>query len=206
MQHSNRGGAARRGVPRAARVLAVAAALLCAADVRAQQVVSPVQAITAARVAEARRPRPFERFSNSAQRMRDSVVTLAKAQVGRRYRLGGTTPEKGFDCSGLVRYLMAALNVELPRTAAQQSRLGRAVAADTAQLRPGDLLAFGSRKRPSHIGIYIGNGKYIHASSVAGRVIESPVQRAPARKIKPLVGVRRVLADADSNATVGGGR
>lgn len=206
MQHSNRGGAAKRGAPRAARVVAVAAALLCGAEARAQQVVSPVQTLTAAQVVEARRPKPFERYSASAQRMRDSVVTLAKAQVGKRYRLGGTTPEKGFDCSGLVRYLMAALNVELPRTAAQQSQRGRAVAADTAQLRPGDLLAFGSRKRPSHIGIYVGNGRYIHASSVAGRVIESPVQRAPARKVKPLVGVRRVLADADSSATVDAAR
>ena len=199
MQHSNRRDEQRaRGVAPVARALVVAATLLCAAEARAQQVVTPAQTLVAARVVEARRPRPFERLSSSAQRMRDSLVTLARAQVGRRYRTGGQTPEGGFDCSGLVRYLMAALDVQLPRTAAQQSQRGREVAADTTQLRPGDLLAFGSRKRVSHIGVYIGNGRYVHASSVAGRVIESPVDRTKARKVKPLVGARRVLADADT--------
>lgn len=201
MQQTTQAGP--RGWSHASRLVrgaALAVALLAGSRAGAQ-VVSPAQSLRVATVAEAKSAKPFARFSSSAQRMRDSIVTLAKAQLGRRYRIGGTTPEGGFDCSGLVRYVMSALNVQLPRTAAQQATRGRAVVADTAQLRPGDLLAFGSSKRVSHIGIYIGDGRFIHASTTAGRVIESPVNRPPARRIKPLVGVRRVLADADTGTT-----
>ena len=67
--------------------------------------------------------RPFALWSESAHNLRDSLVAVARAQIGTRYVLGGTSP-KGFDCSGLVRYVMAALKVELPRTAAQQARIG----------------------------------------------------------------------------------
>ena len=64
--------------------------------------------------------RPFTAWSESVHSFRDSLVTVARAQIGTKYVLGGTTPN-GFDCSGLVRYVMAALKVELPRTAAQQA-------------------------------------------------------------------------------------
>ena len=142
----------------------------------------------------------FASFSSSAQRLRDSLVAMARAQVGRRYRTGGETPEQGFDCSGLVRYVMAAIDVQLPRTAQQQSARGAAVERDASRLRPGDLLTFGSRKRVTHIGIYVGDGRFVHASSVAGRVIESAVDRAPAPRINPWAGARRVLADTDGAA------
>lgn len=143
---------------------------------------------------------PFAAFSASAQRLRDSLVTIARAQVGRRYRTGGTTPDQGFDCSGLVRYVLAALAVDVPRTSAQQARQGLAISRDTAALRPGDLLTFGSSRRISHIGIYVGDGRFVHASSVAGRVIESPLNRQ-ARRVKPWQGARRVIALADSTTT-----
>jgi cell wall-associated NlpC family hydrolase len=173
------------------------------------QTLSPAQTLTTARVAAVGRqlngvaprdetPRPFASLSSSARGIRDSLVSLARAQVGRRYRTGGQTPDQGFDCSGLVRYLMAALNVEVPRTSRQQALQGRALAKDAAQLKPGDLLTFGSRKRISHIGIYVGDGRFIHASSVAGRVIESPLERRKAPLVKPWAGARRVLADADT--------
>jgi cell wall-associated NlpC family hydrolase len=174
---------------------------------RAQaQEVTPAQSLLAARLATAPREpaRPLAAFSSSAQRLRDSLVVLARAQVGRRYRTGGQSPDQGFDCSGLVRYVMAALQVDVPRTARQQAVRGLPVATDTAQLKPGDLLTFGSRKRVSHIGIYVGDGRFVHASSVAGRVIESPVARRRAPLIKPWAGVRRVLADADSSASTTG--
>ncbi len=94
--------------------------------------------------------------------LRDSiVVSLARSQIGTRYVLGGTSPSSGFDCSGLVRYVMAAMHVSLPRTASQQGEMGLALGRDTRQLKPGDLLTF-SRTRDgsvSHIGIYIGNGR-----------------------------------------------
>ena len=135
---------------------------------------------------------PFAAFSESALAMRDSIVALARAQLGRRYVFGGAQPERGFDCSGLVQYVMRALGLEVPRTAAQQARLGARIARDTSQLRPGDLLVFGSDTVIEHIGIYVGEGRFVHASSVAGRVIESPIRRPPDPLIKPWVAVRRL--------------
>ena len=138
--------------------------------------------------------RPFEALSNSALAMRDSLVAIARAQVGTRYVLGGNTPDRGFDCSGLVRYVMATFKADLPRTAARQAAVGRSVGRDTAQLRPGDLLTFAKGKgRVSHVGIYVGDGRYVHASSVAGRVIESPIDRPPSRLVRAWRDTRRVI-------------
>lgn len=146
------------------------------------------------------RPRPFAAFSNSAQTMRDSIVTLARAQVGRKYVWGGTSPTKGFDCSGLVAYIMAKLNVDVPRTAAQQARVGRTVDKDVSRLRPGDLVTFGSSKRISHIGVYVGEGRFIHASTKAGRVVESQLLRPRYPGVKPWRGAVRLVTEADSAA------
>ncbi|MEO5567779.1 MAG: C40 family peptidase [Gemmatimonadaceae bacterium] len=143
--------------------------------------------------------KPFAEFSNSAMSMRDSVVAIARAQVGKKYRTGGISPERGFDCSGLVKYVLEVLRVDVPRTSREQSRIGAAIPRDTTQLRPGDLLLFGKEKSGvSHVGIYIGNGRYIHASSVAGRVIESPLNRPPSALIKPFRSARRILVSSDS--------
>jgi cell wall-associated NlpC family hydrolase len=140
--------------------------------------------------------RPLTVISKPTVNLRDSVVLMAKAQLGRRYQLGGETPKEGFDCSGLVKYVMAALNLDLPRTADLQSKQGLSIKRDTSRLLPGDLLTFGktSKSDVSHIGIYVGSGRYIHASSVAGRVIESPINRPPAPAIKIWRGARRMLA------------
>ena len=147
--------------------------------------------------------RPFALWSESAQKLRDSLVSVARAQIGTRYVFGGTTPN-GFDCSGLVRYVMAALRVELPRTAAQQARIGDEVSTDPGSLRPGDLLTFGHRGRGgvSHIGIYVGQGRYVHASSVAGRVIESDLNRTGSPLIKAWRGVRRIVAGAEPDSAI----
>ena len=148
--------------------------------------------------------KPFARFSESVHSVRDSLVSVARAQVGTRYVFGGTTPN-GFDCSGLVKYVMAAMRVDLPRTAAQQARIGSEVSRD--RLRPGDLLTFGKGKRGvSHIGIYVGEGRYIHASPRAGRVIESDLSRTSSPLIRAWRGVRRVVAGAEADsARVGDG-
>ncbi len=158
--------------------------------------VSPAIALTAPSSAStpADLPRPFAAFSASARSLGDSLVALARAQIGRKYRFGGTTPEHGFDCSGLVRYVLAILHVPLPRTAKEQARTGAFVERDTAQLRPGDLVTFGSPRRISHIGIYVGGGRFVQASSKAGRVIETPLNRRPAPGVKPWRGARRVVA------------
>jgi Cell wall-associated hydrolases (invasion-associated proteins) len=143
--------------------------------------------------------KPFEALSISAQTLRDSVVQMARAQIGRRYRTGGETPEKGFDCSGLVSYVMAALDMHVPRTARLQGREGVAVSKDTSQLLPGDVLTFGkSKKNVSHVGIYVGNGRYVHASVVAGKVIETSINRPYSPLIKVWRGARRIVASSDS--------
>ena len=165
----------------------------------------PMEAQTpAVRMGAAVQRRPFALWSESAHNLRDSLVNVARAQLGTRYVLGGTTPS-GFDCSGLVRYVMASLKVELPRTAAQQARIGDEVSPDTSRLRPGDLLTFGwkGKRGVSHIGIYVGQGRYIHASSGAGRVIESDLNRS-GRLIKAWRGVRRIVAGAEPDSAIVG--
>jgi cell wall-associated NlpC family hydrolase len=145
------------------------------------------------------RESPLAALSPSADTMRDSLVALARAQIGTRYRYGGESPERGFDCSGLIRYISSLLDLRLPRTAAQQAGAGVRVARDTSALLPGDLVTFGTG-RITHVGIYVGGNRFIHASTTAGRVIESPLVRPPAPRLQPWRGVRRLFA-ADSAST-----
>ena len=147
-------------------------------------------------------PRPFAALSNTALSMRDSIVAVARSQIGTRYRFGGTTPTGGFDCSGFVRYVLSALQLVLPRTAAQQATLGATVPKDTTRLRPGDLLTFGRGGRVTHIGIYVGNGHYVHASPTAGRVIETSLARSESPLVKIWRGGRRLLAEGASADSV----
>jgi cell wall-associated NlpC family hydrolase len=176
---------------RLGRLLVVAAAsALMPAAARAQKS-SEIEEI-------ARDPRPFASLSNTAMTMRDSIVSVARSQIGTRYRFGGTTPKGGFDCSGLVRYVLAALKISLPRTAAQQASIGDNVPKDTTRLRPGDLLTFGRGNRVTHIGIYVGNGRYVHASPTAGRVIETSLSRTTSSLVKIWRGGRSVLADGSA--------
>lgn len=141
--------------------------------------------------------RPFAALSSTAMSMRDSVVVVARSQIGTRYRFGGSSPDRGFDCSGFVRYVLAAIRLALPRTAAQQAELGATLPKDTTRLRPGDLLTFGRGGRITHIGIYVGNGRYVHASPTAGRVIETSLERTESPLVKIWRGGRRLLAERD---------
>jgi cell wall-associated NlpC family hydrolase len=152
--------------------------------------------------------KPFTAMSESVHSFRDSLVAVARAQIGTKYVRGGTTPDRGFDCSGLVRYVMASLAVHMPRTARQQATSGQAVARETGRLRPGDLLTFGKNsKGVSHIGIYVGEGRYVHASSTAGRVIESDLGRTSSPLVRTWRGVRRIVSGsaADSLRLADGG-
>jgi len=150
-------------------------------------------------------PKPFSAFSASAHALRDSVVLRARAQIGRRYVRGGQSPDRGFDCSGLVRYVMSGLKFSMPRTASQQASLGESIERDTMHLRPGDLLTFGkSRRGISHIGIYVGNGRYVHASSGAGRVIESDLARTSSSLVRAWRGVRRIVLGGAADSTRNG--
>lgn len=92
-----------------------------------------------------------------------AIVDIAKSLLGTIYVYGGTTP-RGFDCSGFTQYVYKMAGVSLPRTASEQSQVG--VAVDKSQLMPGDLVFFQTVTNGiSHVGIYMGNGNFIHASS-----------------------------------------
>ncbi|MDQ5767519.1 C40 family peptidase [Thiothrix subterranea] len=93
----------------------------------------------------------------------DKVVWNAQKQQGKMYRWGGTSPVTGFDCSGLTQYAFKnGARVAIPRTAAQQ--YAAAVKVSQAQSQKGDLVFFNtSGKRVSHVGIYLGNDKFVHA-------------------------------------------
>ncbi|MBM3907908.1 MAG: C40 family peptidase [Gemmatimonadetes bacterium] len=126
----------------------------------------------------------------------DSVVERARAQLGKRYRWAAASPERGFDCSGLVKFVLRSVGVDVPHNAARIAREGEAVNPDSTPMRPGDLLMFGRGRstRISHVGIYVGDGRMIHASTSQRRVIEAKV---PTRGSSlTLRGVRRVLRDS----------
>ena len=167
-------------------------------------VVASAQSTDDAAAGARRDRRPFAALSATALTMRDSIVMVARSQIGTRYRYGGTTPSGGFDCSGFVRYVLSAIQLVMPRTAAQQAELGATIPKDTTRLRPGDLLTFGRGGRVTHIGIYVGNGRYVHASPTAGRVIETSLERADSPLVKIWRGGRRLLAERDwlSDTTV----
>lgn len=96
------------------------------------------------------------------------IVSAARDTLGTPYRYGGDDPS-GFDCSGLVRYAHARAGLRVPRTVERQQAAATPVAANA--LRPGDLLFFRlDGWKPSHVGIYVGGGRFIHAPSSGGRV------------------------------------
>jgi len=89
------------------------------------------------------------------------VATLAREQLGKPYQWGGYGPDR-FDCSGLVFFIMGNLGVNMPRVSQEQSRYGQEV--KRSQLAPGDLVFFAtSGRRVDHVGIYVGDSKFIHA-------------------------------------------
>jgi cell wall-associated NlpC family hydrolase len=98
---------------------------------------------------------------------------------------------------------MEALGLQLPRTAAQQARVGVAVPRDRSRLLPGDLLTFGSKRKVSHVGIYLGEGRFIHASVKSGQVIETTFAKN-ALLLRRWLGARRLFAGADSTTPTGG--
>lgn len=100
----------------------------------------------------------------------NAVLMRAIGLVGTPYRYGGNTPESGFDCSGLIAYVYRdAANISLPRTSAQLAGL-EGPRIDPARLAAGDLVFFGSRGAVSHAGIYVGEGRFVHAPSSGGTV------------------------------------
>lgn len=98
------------------------------------------------------------------------IVRTAYAQIGKRYRAGGASPQKGFDCSGLVWWSYNQNGVKIPRITVDQAKTGRKIAKNAA--RPGDIMVFKIKNSPRglHTGIYCGEQKFIHAPSRGKKV------------------------------------
>ena len=108
---------------------------------------------------------PATRASDATAR---KAVVIAREMIGKPYRYAGDTPA-GFDCSGLVRYSYGRAGINMPRaTPAQRNATTR---ISVRSLRPGDLLFFDQEgKKSSHVGIYLGDGRFVHAPSTGGLV------------------------------------
>jgi cell wall-associated NlpC family hydrolase len=135
-------------------------------------------------------PAEEARFLPSLARHAEDLLMRAMSLIGTPYHRGGRSPEVGFDCSGFVGYLFSeVVNLTLPRSAREIWRVGTPVDAD--QLEPGDLVFFNTMRRPlSHVGVFIGDGRFIHAPASGGAVrTESMNDRYWSRRLE---GARRI--------------
>lgn len=108
---------------------------------------------------------PVANLPTEQQSKIKTVLQRAMALLGTPYRWGGSEPDKGFDCSGLVGYVFRnALGIELPRVSREMAKNGELI-NDKAKLAAGDLVFFGRRGRVDHVGIYVGEGRFVHAPS-----------------------------------------
>lgn len=109
-------------------------------------------------------------YGHRDDRFGNEVAMLALAQLGIPYTFAGNSPERGFDCSGLVAYVLRrARGIVAPRTTYEQAQLGQPV--DASALQPGDLVFFNTLRREfSHVGIYLGEARFIHAPTSGGLV------------------------------------
>ena len=106
---------------------------------------------------------PLQSARNAFGGKASELVMQAMGLLGVPYKRGGTSEEKGFDCSGFVRYMYEkSVGLVLPRRAEEQAKVTEEISR--SELKPGDLVFFNTLKRTfSHVGIYVGDGKFIHA-------------------------------------------
>jgi cell wall-associated NlpC family hydrolase len=137
----------------------------------------------------ARHTPPALKASDSPLSIGDAIAELAMGMVGTRYRYGGSSPAEGFDCSGLVFYAYSQAGLKVPRTAQEQFKAARKIALKN--VAAGDVMFFQDEAKLSHVGIYVGDGLFVHAPSSGQRVsvasIESPYYQ------QHLVAVGRLL-------------
>jgi cell wall-associated NlpC family hydrolase len=138
------------------------------------------------------------------QRMQDrtaELVLVALNAVGVRYRHGGNSEASGFDCSGFTRYVFgSSLGLMLPRSADEQAAAPTLLAVRREDLQPGDLVFFNTLRRTfSHVGIYIGDNRFVHAPSAGGEVRTEDMGFAYWKK--RYTGARRALSVAQAPDT-----
>lgn len=162
------------------------------ADVVSAPADALVQAPVAAIAPEQQAPSTFP--------MATRIIDAAMDKIGIPYRRGGTSAQAGFDCSGLVHAIYAqAAGYALPRVAHDQAKATQKI--DKKELQPGDLVFFNTMRRAfSHVGIYMGNGQFIHAPSRGKRVrIENMKDSYWTKRFN---GARRVLVEAGHNDSI----
>jgi len=119
------------------------------------------------------------KFSGKLSPKSKKIIDLAKKKLGRRYVWGAVGQRNTFDCSGLTSYVCKANGIHIPRRAIEQSKYGKYVSRK--ELQPGDLVFFDTSKRRkgyvNHVGIYIGNDKFIHASSAKKKVVITSLKK-----------------------------
>jgi len=133
-------------------------------------------------------PSLLDRYASTAQ----ELVVRSLSFIGVNYRRGGETPERGFDCSGFVRHVFReAVGLVLPRTSREISRVGETI--PPKDLRPGDLVFYNTRRAGfSHVGIYLGEHRFVHAPATGGEVRIEDMRTA--YWVKRFNGARRVAA------------
>lgn len=125
----------------------------------------------------------------------NKVIKKAKSAIGTPYVLGGSEPG-GFDCSGLVKWAYNSVGVELPRTAREQSVVGKKI-KNVNEMRAGDIVAFRHPRRGYHTGIYLGNGKFVHSPRTRSHVRINSL--SDPYFSRTLLGARRVNMDGSEN-------
>jgi cell wall-associated NlpC family hydrolase len=125
----------------------------------------------------------------AGRRVGDAIAALARDLVGTRYHYGGARPDEGFDCSGLVFYAYGRAGYVVPRTSQELFRAARKIALGDAGA--GDLMFFQDEAKLAHVGIYLGDGRFVHAPAsgqdVAVASLDSPYYQ------QHLVAVGRLL-------------
>ncbi len=142
---------------------------------------APQQPVTQARAVI--EPRPAEIYVGSA------IADLARNLVGSQYHYGGAKPDEGFDCSGLVFYTYAKAGFRVPRTSQELFRAARKIALGDAGA--GDLMFFQDETKLSHVGIYLGDGWFVHAPASGQQVAVANLDSAYYQQ--HLVAVGRLL-------------
>jgi len=116
------------------------------------------------------------------------IAHLAERMIGKPYRYGGEDPVHGFDCSGLVHYTHSAVGISVPRVSRDQYRHARKIPLAAAE--PGDIIFFSDAAKLSHIAIYVGDGRFVHAPSSGKTVTEG--QLSAAYYQQHLIGIGRL--------------
>ena len=137
--------------------------------------------------------------SVSASGLQREIVETALAAMGEPYRWGGTSTDDGggFDCSGLVWYAYHSHGVTVPRVSRDQALAGRAISRNVDALAPGDILTFSNRPGVvTHVGLYIGDARFIHATTSGGvriGALDAPADGNDSWYLSRWVGARRIL-------------